>query len=442
MKSHSSPNVFARSIPAAFYLLLTMPFSAVQAEDWTHWRGPSRNDVSAETSGWNGTSWPKKEAWQASVGEGGASPIVVGGRVYLTGWKADQDTLFCLDLASGREIWKQSYRSPRYGRHSVGDKSLYSGASSTPEFDTDTGLIFTLGVDGNLTAWDTAKQGKQIWSLNLYDKYRAHRRPEVAVRKKTQRDYGYVSSPLVLDNQLIVEVGGNRGNIVAFDKQTGKELWSSENRDEAGHTGGPVPITVEGTKCIAVLTLRNLVVTAIEGSSAGRTVAQYKWTTDYGNNIATAAVDQDSVIITSAYNHVAMCRLKITSQGAQKVWENSMASGVCSPLIHNGHIYWAWRGVHCVDYETGQEVWSGGKIASQGSCILTADDRLIIYGNKGDLLLAETAERSPDRYTQLASERIFSKTDAWPHVVLANEHIICRDRSGTVRCFLLSAANR
>lgn len=236
-----------------------------------------------------------------------------------------------------------------------------------------------------------------------------------------------------------MEVGGKTGNLVAFDTRTGRQLWESENLDEAAHTGGPVPITVEGVPCVAVLTLRNLVVTRIDGANAGRTVATYSWTTDFANNIATPAVSGDSVIITSAYNHYAMCRVKVTLKGATKDWENKeVASGVCSPLIHDGRVYWAWRGVHCLDFETGKELWSGGKVGSQGSCILTSDDRLIVYANKGALSLVETAQRSPKKYVQVATSTVLSKTDAWPHVVLADGRLVCRDRNGNVRCMAVS----
>jgi outer membrane protein assembly factor BamB len=419
-----------------FLSMLFFLSSALPGEtaDWPHWRGPGRNDVSLEPSGWDGQSWVTGPLWDVNVGEGSSSAVVIGDHVYLTGWSKNRDTIFCLNSETGKQVWQQSYESPRYGRFAIGDQRLYSGACSTPDYDSETGLLFTLGVDGDLNAWDTGKKGRLSWSLNIYDRYRAERRPEVAERKKTQRDYGYMSSPLVIGKQLIVEVGGKTGNVVSFDKRTGHELWRSENRDEAGHTGGPVPIRVQGVSCVAVLTLRNLVVTRVEGADAGSTVAVYPWTTDYGNNIATAAVFGDSVIITSAYNHFAMCRLHVTLSGAKKVWENELASGVCSPVIHEGRVYWAWRGVHCVDFETGTELWSGGKVGSQGSCILTIDDRLIVYANKGRLTLVETAKRSPQKYTQLASETVFSKTDAWPHVVLANGRLICRDRDGNVRC--------
>ncbi len=422
-------------------LLFVLLAVAVSGADWPHWRGPTRNDVSTESSGWDGTSWLKGELWKASVGEGSSAPVVVAGRVYLTGWSDERDTVFCLDLESGKEHWRQSYDSPRYGRHAIGDQSLYSAACSTPEYDEESGLLFTLGVDGDLNAWNTRDEGKRVWSMNVYDRYQAKRRPEVAKRRKTRRDYGYMSSPLATGKVVIVEVGGNKGNLVAFDKRTGAELWHSDNQDEAGHTGGPVPIEVEGTSCVAVLTLRNLVVTKIEGADAGKTVATYPWTTDFGNNIATPAVKDDSVIITSAYNHVAMCRIRITLNGATKVWENELASGVCSPLIHDGRVYWAWNGVHCVDFATGKELWSGGKVGSQGSCIVTADDRLIVYANKGKLSLVETAKRSPNKYQQLATQSVLSKTDAWPHIVLSGGRIVCRDRSGSVRCLAVGPSD-
>ena len=241
---------------------------------------------------------------------------------------------------------------------------------------------------------------------------------------------------MIHNNQVIVEVGSKRGNLISFDLRTGEELWTSENADEAGHTGGPVLMTVDAEPCVAVLTLRNLVLTEIPSGALkkGRTVGSFPWTTDFGNNIATVAVHGQSVIITSAYNQFAVCRVDMSSRGAREVWRNTkVASGVCSPIVSQGRVYWAWRGVHCLDFESGRELWTGGRIGSQGSCILTKDQRLIVYGNKGDLLLCD-AQQDTGQYTELASLAVLDRTDAWPHVVLSDGRLFCRDRRGTVKC--------
>src|SRR5437016_478906 len=86
---------------------------AVQTQDWTHWRGPERNDIVAEVSGWGAAGWTVQEPlWSANVGDGNTSPLVVQGRLYTMGWSKEQDQLRCLDAATGKELWKVSYPCP------------------------------------------------------------------------------------------------------------------------------------------------------------------------------------------------------------------------------------------------------------------------------------------------------------------------------------------
>jgi outer membrane protein assembly factor BamB len=92
-----------RSLAVLIMLLAIVP---AQSADWPHWRGPARNDISSEPSGWNGKTWIKDELWKASVGEGSSSPLVVDGRVYLTGWSKNQDTLVCLGAGTRKEQWR------------------------------------------------------------------------------------------------------------------------------------------------------------------------------------------------------------------------------------------------------------------------------------------------------------------------------------------------
>jgi outer membrane protein assembly factor BamB len=410
-----------------------MPLTA-GAADWPHWRGPSRDDTTREPSGWDGKNWLGKELWRKDVGLGCGSPLVIDGRLYTTGWAAQRETLYCLDAATGRELWTQSYAAPRFGRHATGDQGIYAGPTATPEFDAETGRLYTLGGDGELTCWDTKDKGRSIWRVNLYEQFQVAQRPNVGSSDRMLRDYGYTSSPLVHKDWLLVEVGAGAGNLIAFDKTTGRQQWASACRDEAGHSGGPVPMTVDGIPCAVVLTLRNLVVTRLDAGHEGETLAEHAWTTDFGNNIPTPAVHGQSVLVTSAYNRYAMCRLDVSRDGMKQVWRNDNPSGVCSPIVHGGRVYWSWQGIHCVDFETGREIWQGGGTGTAGSCILTGDGRLIVLADNGDLLLVESAERSPDKLTILAQRRRLLGNDVWPHAVLADGRLYCKDRNGTLIC--------
>lgn len=435
----------SRSFPSAIVWGAVLGCIAdCHSADWSHWRGLNRNGIVAEDSQWDSGAWkakrggPGKSLWNRNVGIGCTSPLVVGNVVYTMGWNNNRDTVWCLDATTGKPVWQVSYNCPKYGRRSTGDKSIYAGITSTPEYDAETGYLYSLSVDGDLNCWDTRQRGKKVWGFNLYQRYNVKQRPEVAVRRKTRRDYGYTSSPLVHEATLIVEVGDDDGNLMGYDKRSGKQLWVSESKEFAGHSGGAVPITVEGIPCVAVLTIRGVLVVRLDQGKQGRTVAEFKWTTDFANNIPTLAVHEDSVIVTSAYNHVAICRIKVTLKGGTKVWEQPLASGVCSPIIHKGHVYWAWRGVHCLDFETGKQKWQGGNVASPGSCILTSDERLIVWANKGDLTLVDTVGRSPSKYTELAKFPKLYRRDAWPHAVLSNGQLYCKDRDGNLMCFKLN----
>src|SRR5262245_2412929 len=111
------------------------------AADWPHWRGPTRDGRTDEPSGFADGKWlPDRPAWTVRVGSGASSPLVVGDRVYTLGHADGRDILGCLDSRTGQEIWTVKSKGPEYGRFHVGDEGLYSGPSSTPEYDPETKL--------------------------------------------------------------------------------------------------------------------------------------------------------------------------------------------------------------------------------------------------------------------------------------------------------------
>jgi len=415
-----------------------------QAQDWSHWRGSERNGITSQTSGWTGDAWiGDTPSWKTNTGSGATSPLIIGDEVYVIGWQNHHDVLRCLDLRSGNEKWAQKYAGQEYGRHAVGDQNFFRGVTGTPEYDAKSQRLFTLSCDGNLRAWNIAsgENGSPLWSLNLYQDYGIERRPQITKKKNTLRDYGYTSSPLAFGANIIVEVGDPKtGNLMAFRQSDGKRMWSSENRDVAGHSGGPNLLEVDGVPCAVVATSYHLLVTRLDGDHAGETVAEYPWATDYSNTIASASPHQasQSVLIASRYNNNAMARVEISLQnGAREVWRNRYPTGVCTPVVFKDHIYFANKGIYCVDFSDGKLVWEGGRVSDAGSCIVTGDERLITWANGGDLTLTETATRSPQSFRILAVKRALLNDMAWPHVIAANGHLLVKTVNGDLMCYSL-----
>ena len=405
--------------------------TACDGADWPHYRGPTRTGIIEEPSGYDQGIWPPQTPlWTAQVGLGASSPVVFDGRVFATGWSNGHDSLYALDAASGEVIWRQQYACPDYSRHHAGDEGCYRGPSSTPTVDPATGLIYTLSIDGHLNCW-RAGTGEHVWSLDVMDTYGITRRPNTG---GGVRDYGYTTSPLVQGELLIVEVGASEGNLMAFDKRTGERRWSSACTDPAGHTSGLVPMVVGDTPCVAVVTLHNLLICRTDAGHEGETLARYPWQTYYANNIVGPSVDGDNVILTSGYNISKTVRLKISPGKAELVWAAKQFSKVCTPMIHSGHVYFAWRALRCLDYGTGAEVWSGGKFGDDASCVLTADKRLIVFGDKR-LALVASAVGSPTAYRELATTGRLFKTYCWPHLVVSDGRLLLKDIGGTIICF-------
>lgn len=414
------------------FITIILAASAGFGADWPHWRGMNRDGSVTEHSAWD-ASRPLEQLWESSVGFGASSPVIARGRLYATGWSDGKDTVHCLDAATGEVIWQQSTPSPEYGRYHRGDEAFYKGPSSTPTLDLDAGLLFTLSIDGDLQC-RAAEDGRLIWRLNLYDEYKVPMRPDVG---GGLRDYGYTSCPLVMGNELLVEVGCEQGNLVAFDKNTGKPLWYSQCRDPAGQSGGPVPIVVDGIPCVVVLTLRNVAVTRIDPGNKGKTLATYPWQTYFANGIATPLVVGDSVVITSGYNISRIARLRVTAGGIRAIWSVPYYSKVCSPVYHEGRVYHAWQKLWCLDWETGEPHWAGGRFGDDSSCVVTADGRLIVLGH-GRLVLVDAAG-APESYRELASRDGLLKGYCWPHVTVANGRLYAKNSEGRLLCLRLGS---
>jgi hypothetical protein len=139
--------------------LATTAFAQSAAQDYPQWRGRNRDGSASAFIA--PKTWPEKLArrWKVEVGEGYATPIVVGGKVYVFTRRNGNETLLALNAANGKIVWQTGYPAPPLAKGSVAAKHG-DGPKATPLFHQ--GKVYTLGLSGIVSAFDGAT-GKILW---------------------------------------------------------------------------------------------------------------------------------------------------------------------------------------------------------------------------------------------------------------------------------------
>src|SRR6185369_4304144 len=84
---------------------------SASAQDWPQWRGANRDAKAAEFKA--PKTWPKEltKKWKVTVGDGVATPSLVGDKVYVFSRHEGNEVLRCLNAADGSEVWQDKYES-------------------------------------------------------------------------------------------------------------------------------------------------------------------------------------------------------------------------------------------------------------------------------------------------------------------------------------------
>ncbi len=385
--------------------------AAESSTDWSQYRGASREGISSE-KGWS-SSWKEspKVLWSAELGTGYSAVSVVGGKVFTAGNKDNTDTIFCLDVATGKELWKHSYPCKQ-------DWGGFKGTRATPTVDG--AMVYTLSADGELFCLDIAT-GKPAWSVDLKKDYQA--KPPM---------WGLACSPLILDKMVIVDVGLT----IALDKATGKLLWKSE-AFEAGYSS-PMPFTMNKEQYIACFNATGLCVFKVsDGKQVGSVL---RWKTSWNVNAAMPIIMGDKIFISSGYG-TGCALVKVSPSGLEQLWKSkTMCNQVNTSVLLDGCLY-GFRGdvnkkgsgkLVCIDAATGAAKWEQGGFDT-GSVML-ADGKLIIQAEGGDLVIADA---SPAAYKELARANVLSGV-CWTMPVLSGGKIFCRNSEGKLVCLDVS----
>ena len=406
------------------------PASTAPTESsWPQLRGPTFDSIS-DGNVELANSWPEEGppvVWTRELGQGYSSFAAVGDRVFTQTQTLYQQSVVCLNAESGDTVWSYNYSWPYEGG------GLYPGPRSTPTWHD--GRLYFATPDGMIGCLN-AQSGHLLWSCNPKKAYRGR-----------GTDFGYACSPVIVEDKVIVPVGGLNASVVALDVRDGSVVWASGESSASYAT--PLPIRRQG---------RSLVVTPLENSIAafevgtGKQLWEIEFSAGYDEHSAAPLYREPFLCVSSPFRAGTKCYIGLptiksrTVQNDCSMQENRMrisgrskterakpgmpivkwetpkfSNDIASSVLVEGRLYGfdlkdpqsrmnrPSRGeFRCLDFETGKVIWSTKEVGQAN--LIVADQKLILFSDRGELILAQTGT---DEYVELARSQVFCDEICW-----------------------------
>jgi outer membrane protein assembly factor BamB len=397
--------------------------ASTSAGDWPQILGPNRNGIAEEES--LADTWPAggpKSLWSHEVGDGFAGVAVADGKAVVFHRVGGVERVEVLDALTGKPIWKKDYPAT-FQPAFVED----NGPRATPVIHKD--RIYTYGAMGQLRCFELAK-GNLVWERDTYEDYNAKK----PFRGEPPEGYfGIGSTPLVVDDKLIVNVGGDEmgAGMVAFSLKDGGTLWKSTS-ERAGYSS---PILAKVNDLRHVICITRLSVISLD---PGNGDVRFRFPFNGPGPKVSAAnpvVLGEELFVTASYNAGAVFA-QIQPKEAKVLWQSDdvLSSQYTTPIVVEGKLI----GIHgrqdigepvlrCIDPKTQQVLWEKDGLGY--ATLLAADGKLLVVTTEGELILAALDAKA---YRELGRARLSNGTlRALP--ALANGLLYVRD-TDTLKC--------
>ena len=421
----SRPQVWQLITVTCFFM--TSALSA-DGDDWTRFRGANGAGKSKTPAP---VKWSPAEnvKWNVSLpGAGVSSPVVVGDKVILTCYsgygvgKTDEKIedlkrhVVCVNRDDGKILWDQAIAAEM-------PEDVYQGmgvpqhgyASHTPVTDGKNVYAF-LGKSG-IYAFDLA--GKELWHQSVGT-------------DSDDRNWGSASSPVLFEDLVIVPAICESMSLIAFNKDTGEQVWKETADGLRSCWGTPLIVKVDDQRSDLVL--------GVAGEIWGLNpkTGKMRWLTNGvpGSSFYTSVMVEDGIIYGSAAGRSGGGSIAVKVGGKGDVseshvkWNSRFGAGYASPVVANDAMFLISRGkISTLNTKTGSEIKaerlpeaassSGGRqsrggMSSDYSSPVVADDKLYYVRKSGETLVFS----AEGEFTHLGSNRVtddeeeFSSTPA------------------------------
>jgi len=381
-----------------------------EEQDYPEYRGRKRDGIVA------GISFPGfdkdkvRQVWRQPCGGGYAGFAVAGNGAVTIEQRGNEEVVVCYEAATGKECWTYSY--PAHFKETMGGP----GPRATPTIAD--GDVYSLGATGILVRLD-GTSGKEKWKVKILE-------------GNQNLFWGMSGSPLVYDQVVVVNPGtqlesANGRALVAYDRETGKEVWAAGSAQ--GAYASPMLATLAGRRMILIFDTEGL---AGYDASSGAELWRYEWKTSNDINVAQPVLlPDDRVFITSGYGH-GCDLLKAVQTSSQmsitSAWPNTHSQGMrckfSNPVYYDGFLYGLDESERlvCVDAATGKRQWKDGRYGH--GQLLLAGDKLVILAESGQLVLVDASSKA---FHELGKFQALSGEKTWNYPAMVGKRVFVRN---------------
>lgn len=394
--------------------------------NWNQYLGPNRN-VTAD-GGAIAREWPSEgpvKAWEFDLGPGYGGASIYNGEVFvLDRIVGESDVLRCIDLTTGVEKWNYTYEAS--------GELPYPGSRAVPTVDEN--YVWCVGPRGHFNCIDK-KTHQPVWSHNLLDEYGGE-----------LQNWGFSLSPIIYGDLAIVAPQGEKAGVVAFHKLTGEVVWESRKLTGVRFHVSPT-LGNYGGKDQVIMISSNLKGDGLTGdevvafeANTGKELWRYEGLNSFACIAPPLVIDENKLFLTTCaykdkYDPVSiLLEISVVGEDFQlkEIFVNEEAGcKMHPPVFVNDHFYINNNGnpgeLVCLNLK-GEKVWEKGTAPDfeMGSVILV--DGLIINqnGKNGDIHLIEP---SPEGYKELGKASFFdsAKSQAWSPMAFSNGKLLIRN---------------
>jgi outer membrane protein assembly factor BamB len=416
-------------------LVVTIGFTVVSGQTpsggatWTQWGGPARNFI-VESAASLADTWPESGPpvlWSRPLGTGHSAITVDEGRLY-TMYRAG-------DGRARRGPWAAEEAVVALDAKTGATIWEHKYASRREDFSFGAGphstplvigdRLFAIGTQQQMFAFDK-RSGKVLWSHDFVKEFNS---PELLIRPVVK--VGYACSPIAYRDTIICSVGGPGQSVMAFRQSDGAVVWKSGNF----LTSGAAPIMIDFQGSPQLVFLGGGTVTALDPANGS-----ILWSTphDPGNdlNCSTPIWGADNVLFVSSAYRAGSRAIQLSKKGNATIpderWFTNRVRFMFLNPIRIGDFVYGTTGdfgpafLTALNIKTGQSAWQHRGFGR--ASLLQAGDKTIIMDEDGDLALAHL---SPEGAKILAQAKIFD-TVTWTAPTLFGTTLYARDREKIV----------